>query len=64
MNPRRPFLSFSVRLDGVWDVIIVLALAGSWIGLLGQWHWAFDLFSHFEDFIGVDGYHSKFSFLF
>lgn len=48
MNPRRPFFSFSVRLDGVWDVIIVLALVGSWIGLLGHWHWAFDLFSHFR----------------
>jgi endonuclease/exonuclease/phosphatase (EEP) superfamily protein YafD len=45
---RRPFLSFSVRLDGVWDVITLLALAGSWLGLLGRWHWLLDLFSHFR----------------
>lgn len=48
MNPTRPFLSFSVRLDGVFDVICVLALSGSWLGLLGRWHWVLDLFGHFR----------------
>ena len=48
MSVRRRFLSPSVRLDGVFDVVILLALSGSWIGLLGDWHWFADLFSHFR----------------
>jgi len=44
----RSFWQMSVRLDGVADVIILLALVGSWLGLLGGWHWALDLFSHFR----------------
>ena len=48
MAPARPFLSPSVRIDGVLDVLILLALSGSWLGLLGKWHWFLDLFSHFR----------------
>jgi endonuclease/exonuclease/phosphatase (EEP) superfamily protein YafD len=28
--------------------MVVLAMLPSWIGLLGTWHWALDLFSHFR----------------
>jgi endonuclease/exonuclease/phosphatase (EEP) superfamily protein YafD len=35
-------------LDGFFDVLVLLGLAGSWLGLLGEWHWALDLFSHFH----------------
>ena len=48
MSLHRQFLSRSVRLDGVIDVIILLALSGSWVGLLGSSHWLPDLFSHFR----------------
>lgn len=48
MSARRPFLSPSIRLDGVVDVVVLLALSGSWIGLLGHWHWFADLFAHFR----------------
>ncbi|MDZ4288299.1 MAG: endonuclease/exonuclease/phosphatase family protein [Prosthecobacter sp.] len=48
MPDKRRFFSSSVRLDGFMDVLILLALAGSWLGLLGSWHWALDLFSHFR----------------
>jgi endonuclease/exonuclease/phosphatase (EEP) superfamily protein YafD len=48
MSDRRHFLSASVRFDGTFDVLILLALSGSWIGLLGHWHWFPDLFSHFR----------------
>lgn len=48
MSASRPFLSPSIRLDGVVDVMILLALSGSWIGLLGHWHWFADLFAHFR----------------
>ena len=29
-------------------MLIILGLAGSWLGLLGRWHWALDQFSHFR----------------
>jgi endonuclease/exonuclease/phosphatase (EEP) superfamily protein YafD len=48
MAHTRPFLSPSVRIDGVLDVLILLALSGSWFGLFGHWHWFLDLFSHFR----------------
>ncbi len=48
MPARRSFLSPSIRLDGVFDVVILLALSGSWIGLAGSWHWFADLFAHFR----------------
>lgn len=48
MPAHRSFLSPGIRLDGVCDVVILLALSGSWIGLLGHWHWFADLFAHFR----------------
>lgn len=48
MAASRPFFSPSVRLDGALDVLILLALSGSWLGLFGHWHWFADLFSHFR----------------
>jgi endonuclease/exonuclease/phosphatase (EEP) superfamily protein YafD len=48
MTPKRPFLSPSVRPGGFVDVLLLLALAGTWLGLLGRFHWALDLFSHFR----------------
>lgn len=48
MPTHRSFVSPSIRLDGVCDVVILLALSGSWIGLLGDWHWFADLFAHFR----------------
>ncbi len=54
MPEKRPFLSASVRWDGFFDVILLLALAGTWLGLLGHWHWALDLFSHFRwQYLGI-----------
>jgi endonuclease/exonuclease/phosphatase (EEP) superfamily protein YafD len=48
-NPQdQSFLSSSVRLDGVIGAVIALALVFSWLGLLGDWHWFPDLFSHFR----------------
>jgi endonuclease/exonuclease/phosphatase (EEP) superfamily protein YafD len=47
--PQSPaFLSPSVRLAGLADVVLLLSLTGSWLGLLGRWHWILDLFSHFR----------------
>jgi endonuclease/exonuclease/phosphatase (EEP) superfamily protein YafD len=48
MNDQRKFLNPSVRLDGMLDVVIVMGLSASWLGLLGGWHWALDLLSHFR----------------
>ena len=48
MTPKRPFLSPSVRPGGFVDVLLLLALIGTWLGLLGRFHWALDLFSHFR----------------
>lgn len=45
---RRPFLSTSLRFGGVVDVMVTLAVAGTWIGCLGRTHWLFDLFDHFR----------------
>lgn len=44
----RRFLSASVRLSGLVDIALLLALGGTWLGLLGRWHWSLDLFSHFR----------------
>lgn len=48
MSDTRPFLSLNIRLHGVIDVLVFLALTGTWLGLLGSWHWLLDLFSHFR----------------
>jgi endonuclease/exonuclease/phosphatase (EEP) superfamily protein YafD len=48
MNNQRQFLSSSIRIDGLLDVIIVMGLSASWLGLLGGLHWALDLLSHFR----------------
>ena len=48
MDQRRSFVSLSVRLDGIVDVLILLALSGSWLGLFGHWHWLADIFTHFR----------------
>ncbi|WP_170266504.1 endonuclease/exonuclease/phosphatase family protein [Brevifollis gellanilyticus] len=48
MTQSRPFVSASVRLDGILDVLILLALSGSWLGVFGHWHWALDVFAHFR----------------
>ncbi len=48
MTPKRRFLSASVRPGGFVDIVLMLALAGTWLGLLGRIHWALDLFSHFR----------------
>lgn len=48
MLDRRSFLSASIQFQGVLDFLIFLALSGSWLGLLGRWHWTLDLFSHFR----------------
>jgi endonuclease/exonuclease/phosphatase (EEP) superfamily protein YafD len=42
------FLSATVRVGGIVDVLIFLALTSSWLGLLGRWHWTLDLMSHFR----------------
>ncbi|MES2598137.1 MAG: endonuclease/exonuclease/phosphatase family protein [Verrucomicrobiota bacterium] len=48
ITQNRAFASASVRLDGIVDVLILLGLSGSWLGLLGHWHWFLDIFSHFR----------------
>lgn len=48
MSTQRSFLSASLRLEGFVDICILMALSGTWLGLLGQWHWLLDLFSHFR----------------
>jgi endonuclease/exonuclease/phosphatase (EEP) superfamily protein YafD len=44
----RRFLSTSIRLGGFLDIALLLALCGTWLGLLGRFHWTLDLFSHFR----------------
>jgi endonuclease/exonuclease/phosphatase (EEP) superfamily protein YafD len=34
--------------DGLIEAVAMIALLGSWIGLLGDLHWFLDLFSHFR----------------
>lgn len=47
--PQSPaFISRSVHLEGMIDVIFLSSLIGSWLGQLGRWHWVLDLFSHFR----------------
>ena len=46
-GPRR-FFSASVRWRGFVDIALILAVTGTWLGLLGRFHWALDLFSHFR----------------
>ena len=43
-----PFVSSRVRVAGLLEVGLLLGLAGSWLGLLGGWHWMLDLGSHFR----------------
>lgn len=54
MPNERPFLSASFRFEGIFDIFILMALSGTWLGLLGRWHWALDLFSHFRwQYLGI-----------
>ena len=46
-GPRR-FFSTSVRWRGFVDIALILAVTGTWLGLLGHVHWTLDLFSHFR----------------
>ena len=48
MSQSPVFISRSVRLEGMIDVIFLSSLIGSWLGQLGRWHWVLDLFSHFR----------------
>lgn len=48
MSDRRSFLSATLRLQGFFDILILLALSGTWLGLLGRLHWTLDLLSHFR----------------
>lgn len=48
MIEKFPVLSARIRFRGVVDVCLVLMLLVTWLGLLGRWHWALDLFSHFR----------------
>lgn len=48
MPARRSFLSTAIRLDGILDVLMLLGLSSSWLGLLGSLHWTLDLLSHFR----------------
>lgn len=47
-NEERSFLSPSVHIGGVFDIVVLVALLGTWIGWLGRWFWFFDLFDHFR----------------
>jgi endonuclease/exonuclease/phosphatase (EEP) superfamily protein YafD len=47
-EPNRRFLSTSIRPSGFVDIALLLALCGTWLGLLGRWHWSLDLLSHFR----------------
>ncbi len=48
MSQSPAFISRSVRLEGMIDLIFLLSFVCSWLGLLGRWHWVLDLFSHFR----------------
>ena len=48
MSTPPSFVSSCVRLAGLLEVGLLLGLAGSWMGLLGGWHWMLDLCSHFR----------------
>ena len=45
---QRRFFSASVRWRGFVDIALILAVTGTWLGLLGHVHWTLDLFSHFR----------------
>ncbi|TDU64525.1 endonuclease/exonuclease/phosphatase (EEP) superfamily protein YafD [Prosthecobacter fusiformis] len=47
MPDQRRFLSSSIHISGCVDILLLLALSGTWLGLLGGLHWALDLFIHF-----------------
>ncbi len=47
-NDPRKFLSFSFRLGGLLDILLVLGLAGTWVGCFRDWHWFLALFDHFR----------------
>ena len=53
MSTPPPFVSPHVRVAGLLEVGLLLGLAGSWLGLLGGWHWMLDLCSHFRWQYGV-----------
>lgn len=46
--PKRRFFSTSVRWRGFVDIALILSLVGTWLGLLGRFHWSLDLLSHFR----------------
>ncbi|MDP1591739.1 MAG: endonuclease/exonuclease/phosphatase family protein [Prosthecobacter sp.] len=41
-------LKMPVSFGGICEIIAVLALAFTWLGSLGRYHWTFDLVSHFR----------------
>ncbi len=45
---KRAFFSLSVQFGGLCDIVVLLSLAGTWIGFLGSLWWFFDLFDHFR----------------
>ena len=45
---QRRFFSTRVRWRGFVDIALILAVTGTWLGLLGRFHWTLDLFSHFR----------------
>lgn len=48
MSTPPSFVSSRVRVAGLMEVGLLLGLTGSWLGLLGGWHWMLDLCSHFR----------------
>jgi hypothetical protein len=42
------FTSLKMSWRGLGAASLVPGLAGSWLGLLGSWHWVFDLCTHFR----------------
>lgn len=48
MSDNRRFLSPSLRLGGLVDILFLGACAGTWLGFMGGLHWVLDLFSHFR----------------
>jgi endonuclease/exonuclease/phosphatase (EEP) superfamily protein YafD len=47
-STERPFISTSVDWRGLIATGVMLGLSASWLGLLGRFHWALDLCSHFR----------------
>lgn len=45
---KRSFFAPRLGIFGLLDILLLMGLAGTWLGLVGQWHWVLDLFSHFR----------------